>query len=100
MVPRVAMLTTATETRLTMSASENIRDKRRQGGVRGSRNDQRRSNDDGSGENGCRKFETQIHARSFRFVLGVNQGRTFPSGPDVANIVRDITRKTALGGPC
>jgi hypothetical protein len=36
---------------------------------------------------------------SVRFVLGLDQGRTFPSGLVVANIVRDITRKIALGGP-
>jgi hypothetical protein len=40
-------------------------------------------------------------ARSFRLiVLSENRGWTFSSGLDVATIiVRDITRKIALGGP-
>ncbi len=64
MVPRVAMLTTAGETRLTMGASDGIGAASGGGRGAGSAANARRHVEHGRCERGRRECETQIHAQS------------------------------------
>src|ERR1700722_19431636 len=98
-VPRVAILTTAAETRLTMGASEGIGAASAMAGSAAFAGSETMTADPAMGA-AARVAAASLRRRfirspSVRFVLDVNRGRTFPSGPIHANFARYYTEERA-----